>query len=57
MKLGRLVKTKSFWSGVGLVAYGVISQDLEAILTGLGIIFLRDAINKVERNGDYYGVL
>jgi len=61
MRLKRLVKTKSFWSGVGLVVYGVLNQDWEAFLTGLGVIFLRDAISKVEvrsgeEGGDLHGV-
>jgi hypothetical protein len=55
MKLGRLIRTKSFWGGAGLVVYGVLNQDWEAVLTGLSVIFLRDAINKVQR-GDDYGV-
>jgi hypothetical protein len=48
MKVKRLLKTKTFWSGVGLLVYGVLNQDLEAVLTGLGLIFVRDAIGKVE---------
>jgi hypothetical protein len=56
MKLGKLAKTKSFWSGLALVGYGLAVQDWQAVLTGLGVIFLRDAINKVEKDRDYYGV-
>ena len=52
MRLKRLVKTKSFWSGVGLAVYGVLNQDWEAVLTGLSVIFLRDAISKVEAKKD-----
>ncbi len=51
MRLKKLVKTKTFWSAIGLIAYGVLNQDLEAVLTGLSVIFLRDAIRKVE-NGN-----
>lgn len=47
MRIPSLLKTKTFWSGVGLVVYGAINQDLEAVLTGLSVIFLRDAVNKV----------
>ena len=48
-----LLKTKTFWSGVGLIAYGIVrlvSGDptgWESVITGLGVIFLRDAIRKV----------
>jgi len=55
MRFDKLVKTKTFWSGVGLVVYGVLNQDWQAVLTGLGFIFLRDAISKVEKDRDYYG--
>ncbi len=48
MRLKRLVKTKTFWGGVGLIVYGVLNQDWEAVLTGLSVIFLRDAIRKAE---------
>lgn len=47
MRISSLLKTKTFWSGVGLVVYGVINQDWQAVLTGLSFIFLRDAVNKV----------
>ncbi len=48
MQFKRLVKTKTFWSGVGLIVYGVFNQDWEAVLTGLNFIFLRSALRKVE---------
>lgn len=47
MRIPSLLKTKTFWSGVGLVVYGAINQDWQSVLTGLSIIFLRDAVNKV----------
>jgi len=47
------IKTKTFWTGLGLVAYGIVqiannnlSEGINSILTGLSIIFLRDAITK-----------
>jgi hypothetical protein len=52
MKLGELVKTKSFWSGLTLVGYGLAVKDWQAVLTGLSVIFLRDAINKVQVRKD-----
>jgi hypothetical protein len=52
MRIKELLKTKTFWSGVGLAVYGVINQDWEAFLTGLSVIFLRDAINKVQVQKD-----
>jgi hypothetical protein len=46
-----LVKTKTFWSGLSLVVYGVIqtvnnnpTEGVNSILTGLSIIFLRDGM-------------
>ncbi len=48
MRVKRLVKTKTFWSGLALVFYGVLNQDWEAVLTGLSVVFLRDALRKVE---------
>jgi len=52
MRVKELLKTKTFWSGLGLVVYGVINQDWEAVLTGLSVIFLRDAISKVQVQRD-----
>ncbi len=54
MRVKALVKTKTFWSGVGLIVYGVLSKDLEAVLTGLGLIFVRDAIRKVEEEVEHH---
>ncbi len=51
MQVKRLVKTKTFWSGIGLIAYGVLNQDWEAVLTGLSVVFLRDAIRKGVEDG------
>ena len=49
------LKSKTFWSGLSMVLYGVVqiiskneSEGIQNILTGLSIIFLRDAINKIE---------
>jgi hypothetical protein len=56
MQVKELLKTKTFWSGVGLVVYGVLNQDWEAVLTGLSVVFLRDAINKVGKDSDNYGL-
>ena len=48
----QLLKTKTFYTGLALIAYGVsriVSGDNEGIqdiLTGLGLIFLRDAMRK-----------
>jgi hypothetical protein len=52
MRVKQLLKTKTFWSGVGLIAYGLANQDWQAVLTGLSVIFLRDAISKVEVKKD-----
>jgi hypothetical protein len=50
MNIQKLVKTKTFWSGLFLIAYGIASQDPNSILSGLSFIFLRDAVNKVNNN-------
>jgi hypothetical protein len=50
-----LIKTKTFWSGVGLLAYGLAVQDWQSVLTGLSVIFLRDAISKVKDRENGYG--
>lgn len=46
MKIKEIIKTKTFWSGVGLVIYGAINQEIESVITGLSVIFLRDAMLK-----------
>ena len=50
----QLLKTKSFWGGVGIIAGGVglivegeINLGVAAIIGGLQAIFIRDAIRKV----------
>jgi len=55
MRVPSLLKTKTFWSGVGLVVYGVLNQDWEAVLTGLSVIFLRDALIKGKDTNLYIG--
>jgi hypothetical protein len=54
MRFPSLLKTKTFWSGIGLVVYGAINQDWEAVLTGLSVVFLRDAMIKDRDNTDIY---
>jgi hypothetical protein len=46
-----LVKTKTFWSGLSLVLYGIVqiannnpNEGINSILTGLSVIFLRDGM-------------
>jgi len=46
MDMQKIVKTKTFWSGMFLIGYGILTQDVNSILTGLSFIFLRDAVNK-----------
>lgn len=48
-KLEELIKTKTFWSGILLIAYGILAQDPQNVMTGLSIIFLRDAMLKKEK--------
>lgn len=47
-----LYKSKTFWTGIGLVGYGVFQivqgdqeQGIHSIMEGLGLIFLRSAVN------------
>jgi len=49
-----LLKTKTFWSGLGMVAHGLymvlsgnIENGIQMIVMGLSVIFLRDAIRKI----------
>ena len=56
MNIKDLMKTKTFWSGLSLVAYGVYLllqgnqyEGIQNIITGLSVIFLRDAIRKVQK--------
>ena len=53
------LKQKSFWSGLSLVVYGIVqifakneTEGVQNILTGLSIIFLRDAIRKIENQAN-----
>ena len=55
MNLKDLLQTKTFWSGLSLVAYGVylaITGNIEAgiqnVITGMSVIFLRDAVRKLQ---------
>ena len=49
----QLLKTKTFYGGVGLIAYGIVTllhsnytEGVNSILTGISTIFIRDAIRK-----------
>lgn len=51
MSLRDMLRTKTFWSGLSLVLYGGYqilegdtSQGIQNVLTGLSIIFLRQAV-------------
>lgn len=50
----KIAKTKTFWSGLALIAYGLANlkdnqtEAFNSILTGLSFIFLRDALSKKE---------
>jgi hypothetical protein len=48
MKLKEIVKTKTFWSGIALVVYGILTKDPQSVMSGLSVIFLRDAMLKKE---------
>lgn len=51
----KLIFTKTFWagfgsliSGVGLIVIGNKPEGTQLIFSGLGMIFLRNAINKIK---------
>jgi hypothetical protein len=55
--LSRLLKTKTFWTGLAGVASGIalcctgdIPQGLPLIVTGLGLIFIRDSISQLPQS-------
>jgi hypothetical protein len=51
-----LIKTKTFWTGISMIAYGIITiksnpeTGIQSIMQGLGFIFLRQAINGTKPN-------
>ena len=58
MNLKKLKKSKTAWTGLGLILYGVYNliagegdkqEGINAIIFGIQTIFLRDAIAKVEK--------
>ena len=48
MKLNQIIKTKTFWSGIALLVYGLLAKDPQSVMTGVSVIFLRDAMIKKE---------
>ena len=53
MKIKEMLKTKTFWSGIALVVYGVVNKDPQGVITGLSVIFLRDAMLKKDDNRNF----
>ena len=56
MKVETLIQTKTFWSGLSLVGFGIVQivkgdqqNGIQSLLTGLSIIFLREGILKTGR--------
>jgi hypothetical protein len=58
-----MLKSKTFWTGVGMIIYGVITmhnnpeEAVQNILQGLAFIFLRQAISKTynhKNNEEYF---
>ena len=48
----KLLKSKTFWSGIGMIVYGGTQfaqgdNGIESILQGLGFIFVRHGIQKM----------
>ena len=55
MNFKKLLGSKTFWTGLGTVGYGVyliasgnVETGAPTIAAGLGMIFIRDSISKVE---------
>lgn len=53
MKFKEMIRSKTFWTGIGSVVGGVLTviegnqqAGIQLIIGGLGMIFLRDAIAK-----------
>jgi hypothetical protein len=53
MKLRKLLRTKTFWAGIGTIGTGVylivngnVVEGIQSISGGLGMIFIRDALVK-----------
>jgi hypothetical protein len=53
MKIKELLRSKTFWAGIGSIASGIITivegetqAGVQLIVTGFTAIFLRDAIAK-----------
>jgi len=46
MNLKELWSKKTTWTGLALAVYGLYNKDIESIFTGLGFIFLREAVIK-----------
>lgn len=54
MNFLELLKSKTFWTGLGTVGYGIYlctsgnaNEGVTTILTGLGMIFLRNSVGKL----------
>lgn len=41
-----LLRSKSFWVGLATIAFGIYLEQYEVVLTGAGIITIRDGIAK-----------
>lgn len=48
--LKTLLGTKTFWAGVGAIAYGIVHNEPDTVISGLLAIFLRDGILKVQND-------
>lgn len=53
MNFQELLKSKTFWTGLGSVGYGVylliqgeVETGINAVIMGLSVMFIRDAISK-----------
>lgn len=53
MNFRMLIRSKTFWTGIGTIAFGIYqvvqgdaANGIQSITAGAGLVFLRDAISE-----------
>jgi hypothetical protein len=51
MRMKKIIRTKTFWTGIGTIALGVyqivngdVGNGIQSVSLGAGLIFIRDSI-------------